>query len=294
MNEIGEELYWLAMRNNQLTTLPKCISGCCGLKQIDMSRNLIDTIEDFTLPVLADLNLGNNSKLECLGVPSSTFARRVRSLPPLSAPFLRPRAGLAELPDTFAGMRSLVKLNLSHNQLQQLPPSVGQMPSLKFLDVSHNVISELPSFDGARKLTTLGAFANCMAFVPSLAHCAALTDLDLAQNKLNEWPDLPPDGQMVRLVVSNNPMPELSGELVWSMRDSLKELGCGSCGLSFLPEEIGALKCLRILNCEFNEMKDIPASLGYLPDVISLRCAFVVGALGGDEGGAAPTDNFKH
>jgi hypothetical protein len=34
MNEIGEELYWLAMRNNKLEVLPKCISGCAGLKQV--------------------------------------------------------------------------------------------------------------------------------------------------------------------------------------------------------------------------------------------------------------------
>ncbi len=34
MNEIGEELHYLAMRNNKLTSLPRCISGCIGLKQV--------------------------------------------------------------------------------------------------------------------------------------------------------------------------------------------------------------------------------------------------------------------
>jgi hypothetical protein len=44
------------------------------------------------------------------------------------------------------------------------------------------------------------------------------------------------------------------------------------CGIVELPEEVGALKALRVLNAEFNELKDIPASLGYLPELISLRC----------------------
>ena len=58
--EIGEELHLLAMRGNQLEKLPKCISGCAGLKSIDLSRNLISEIESFSLPVLATLDLSNN------------------------------------------------------------------------------------------------------------------------------------------------------------------------------------------------------------------------------------------
>ncbi len=43
------------------------------------------------------------------------------------------------------------------------------------------------------------------------------------------------------------------------------------CGLKALPEEVGGLRKLRVLNAEFNDLKDIPASLGYLPDLIGLK-----------------------
>lgn len=36
--------------------------------------------------------------------------------------------------------------------------------------------------------------------------------------------------------------------------------------------QIGAAANLKILNMEFNELKDIPASLGYLPSLSSLVC----------------------
>ena len=35
---------------------------------------------------------------------------------------------------------------------------------------------------------------------------------------------------------------------------------------------MGALKELRIFNAEFNDLKDIPASVGYLPELVSLKC----------------------
>jgi Leucine-rich repeat (LRR) protein len=81
------------------------------LQQVDLSRNLISSIEDFTLPVLADLNLSFNK--------------------------------LKSLPDTFGGMKSLVKLNLAGNALVELPPSIGHMPSLQVVRHSFQSVSQL-------------------------------------------------------------------------------------------------------------------------------------------------------
>mmetsp|Transcript_39827 Transcript_39827/g.89243 ORF Transcript_39827/g.89243 Transcript_39827/m.89243 type:complete len:150 (+) Transcript_39827:35-484(+) len=79
MDQIGEELNYLAMRGNLIKHIPKRLSGCGGLKQVDLSRNQISEVEAgaLALPLLGDLNLANNK--------------------------------LAALPETLGDLRSLVK-----------------------------------------------------------------------------------------------------------------------------------------------------------------------------------------
>ena len=183
--EIGEELHLLAMRGNQLEKLPKCISGCSGLKSVDLSRNRIAEIEAFSLPALADLNLANNQ--------------------------------LAALPDCWADVRSLAKLNVSGNQLTTLPPSLGRMAGLKVLIAEENQLSSLPELGGSRKLSSLQLAKNSLANCPTLSTCASLQELDLTQNGLSALPQLPPEGGMVKLLVSSNALPEIDGAVLFGM-----------------------------------------------------------------------------
>ena len=183
--EVGEELHLLAMRGNLLSSLPKCLGGCAGLKVIDVSRNKISKIETpISLPNLADLNLSHNM--------------------------------LTELPDCWGGLRSLAKLDLSHNRLTSLPPSIGKMAGLQIFIVEKNELSSLPNLGGSKKLTTLQLAKNALSDCPALTTCANLETLDLTQNGLSALPKLPSSG-IVKLLVSSNALPQLNGPVLFGM-----------------------------------------------------------------------------
>jgi Leucine-rich repeat (LRR) protein len=89
------------------------LSGLTGLKVLDVSNNLIHTLEPLDLPLLADLNLARN---------------HLKAMPDLS------------------GLGALTRLVVSENALTTLPSSLGQMPNLKQLVLDRNALTELPGF----------------------------------------------------------------------------------------------------------------------------------------------------
>ena len=59
----------------------------------------------------------------------------------------------AEIGQLIGQLTSLVKLNLSHNQLTSVPAEIGQLKSLKVLDLRGNLLRNLPAEIG--QLTSL-------------------------------------------------------------------------------------------------------------------------------------------
>ena len=110
---MGDSLVVMQLRNNKLQVLPSCLSGLTGLKVLDVSNNLIHTLEPLDLPLLADLNLARN---------------QLKAMPDLS------------------GLGALTRLVVSENALTTLPSSLGQMPNLKQLVLDRNALTELPGF----------------------------------------------------------------------------------------------------------------------------------------------------
>ncbi len=125
---------------------------------------------------------------------------------------------ISELPEKlFDDLPSLVKLDLSNNQLAKLPPEVLTLRCLKQLLLDHNNLKELPtSFESDSRfslpqLETVGLEWNALEFFPTqlLEIAPKLTGLYLSEN--SEMGGLPNAAsfagrdQMVLLKVDNRP-----------------------------------------------------------------------------------------
>lgn len=176
---MGEELAVLELRNNKIRVIPSALSALSGLKVLDVSNNKVETMEEVTLPNLADLNLSKNN--------------------------------LCAMPN-LSGLRSLARLALSDNALTELPASLGTMPSLRTLILDRNKLRSLPDFGGGCKIASLSVAWNQLVALPkSLDGCKDLVELDVTQNKIQGWPRLPQGGKgLTKVALNGNEIPEVT------------------------------------------------------------------------------------
>ncbi|EFH61101.1 hypothetical protein ARALYDRAFT_317922 [Arabidopsis lyrata subsp. lyrata] len=153
------------------------------------------------------------------------------------------------IPDSIAGLHSLVELDVSTNSLETLPDSIGLLSKLKILNVSTNKLTCLPD---------------------SICRCGSLVILDVSFNRLTYLPtniglELV---NLEKLLVQYNKIrsfPTSIGEM-----RSLKHLDAHFNELYGLPDSFVLLTNLEYLNLSsnFSDLKDLPSSFG---DLISLQ-----------------------
>lgn len=99
---------------------------------------------------------------------------------------------LQTIPDVlFSYPHSMLRLNLSHNNLTELPPEIGSLILLRDLDVSSNRLQKIdPSISACIRLRRLSLSNNELIGIPSeLKSCAMLEEIDLANNYLEDIPE---------------------------------------------------------------------------------------------------------
>lgn len=171
-----------------------------GLKQLqvlDLSHNELTVIQDGPLSVLdqlVELDLSYN-RIERLSDACFVSLTRLRSL---SLRGNRLQQLAASSPSWASLGASLVRLDLSHNQLAQLDAgsdegSVGlsALMELRQLNLSNNTLHHIhyAAFDGLRSLAELDLSANRLEYVPSDALAAVgatLRLLDLSSNYMSQ------------------------------------------------------------------------------------------------------------
>ncbi|HEX4421089.1 MAG TPA: hypothetical protein VH165_24395 [Kofleriaceae bacterium] len=179
------------------------------------------------------------------------------------------RAGLAAVPDAIAGLAQLERLDVGGNALGALPALPA---ALRELYVDDNQLARLPALP---RLAVLDANRNRLVEVPPLA------GLDFAYLASNRLTVLPPITDVRYLNVGDNPLgrlalaipglQELRAEsaqldtLIVGEAAPLREIALRGNQLTALPDAIGALTQLQVLDLRANLLDDLPRALRDLP-----------------------------
>ena len=263
---IGGALELLELKNNKIKEFSESLNQLVGLKRLDVSDNEISVVSPLlNLKLLVQLNLNRN---------------RLEALPDLF----------------FRGLPSLNSLTIAENLLTTLP-SLSGAPRLRMLSVQKNKITVLNVRD-ALTLECLVASYNTIENIVGLETLTALQTLDVAHNQLSSWPPVPINAPISCINLSfNAAIDMIPGETLMALRKTLKEILISNCALKELPPEVGALGKLRTLNVrrenllfripyfnllsslfsipqiEYNNLNDIPGSLGHLTELSALVVA---------------------
>jgi Leucine-rich repeat (LRR) protein len=253
------------LSDNDIGILDKRISQYISLavfrvKRCNLKAFPFETLE--TLEHLTVLDLASNQLTDfCIG----RLTKSIRELD-LSSNKLRTFVGSdVELPN-------LVKLNVSHNDLEELPAGLI-CPRLQGFDCGHNSMSEVPqSFleCALHSLTTLEARHNRIIVSPDLTKFAQLRIVDLSENRLTKVPAV--NVSLTRLTLSSNQIRSLDGLFDGQCTYSeLVELHIRDNRLSKLDSAVmQPVLHVKVLDLRNNDLSVLPAVLGYLPHVRKL------------------------
>ncbi|XP_038074850.1 leucine-rich repeat serine/threonine-protein kinase 1-like [Patiria miniata] len=153
-------------------------------------------------------------------------------------------------------LRTLVRINLSHNALKTIPAALlWGMPCLESLDLSHNAMRNLPSPDSSEalhelRLTHLNVSHNKMGNpIPEIFMLHLLENLDLSHNRITSH-----HGRSVFKLVKPG-----ESEIVWDW-SNLTVLNLSYNEIIHIPSGISTAKSLEKLNVSNNRLSDLPAA----------------------------------
>uniref|UniRef100_A0A915KX18 Uncharacterized protein n=1 Tax=Romanomermis culicivorax TaxID=13658 RepID=A0A915KX18_ROMCU len=157
-------------------------------------------------------------------------------------------------------------LSLSNRNLKEFPTisSRFDLSDTVEADLSKNRFVEFPVHLAEYiSLEALHLCNNCIRSIPiAVQHLQSLSYLDLSRNYLR-W--IPPELCLLPLEVlllRNNCLSLLPRE-IYMTSNTLMELDVSCNKLEALPNEIGAMKALRVLNVRENLLKELPTGIIY-------------------------------
>jgi len=152
------------------------------------------------------------------------------------------KCGLANV-DGVKGLKGLLTLILTGNELAALPEEIGELKLLKNLEVDDNYLKELPDTVGKLPaLESLSVNGNQLTSLAALQSGTALVSLHAARNALKE----------IDCGLTNKPR--------------LSVINVSDNTIEEIPEEIGSLQQLRSLDVSENDIEDLPSELGGLKE----------------------------
>lgn len=178
---------------------------------------------------------------------------------------------LRELPDSIVGMDSLRFLILADNQFEKLPASVGALKSLREIDVSRNNLTRVPDALGRLVwLQRLNLSTNQISDLPkTLADCISLRTLYLDENQFKTLPAVMKKLSALRELKLNYNQFKTVNDVLGGL-ENLQKLEITSNPLASLPSAIGRLQNLTELNLSQNSLDSLPPAIGGLIGLIRL------------------------
>jgi leucine-rich repeat protein SHOC2 len=295
-DSIGDlcNLTHLDLSDNKLRKLPAALERLNKLESIDLSNNpLIDWSVVSRLPNLKvihfdgdcfDGNLTNHTlprrywtkcsdwKIEWLLEEDDEVLRRlivkkigfnidrlIESASQTGIDRLNLRyLSLKELPDNIGTLTNLTYLDLRDNQLTNLPDSLANLTNLQSIELAGNPLSEWSILG---KLPSL----EVVEFVDS--------DFDKKQldrrywSKFSDWKQewlLDESSPKLRLSIINTVGYDLDKLIQIAIRDRYTEINLSGLQLDVLPDTIGDIASLNILDLVNNNLTRLPHSIGNL------------------------------
>jgi Leucine-rich repeat (LRR) protein len=231
-----------------LKTIPPEIAGLETLAELDLTG--LKKIPDF---------IGNIRSLKKLSI-GSWFSdlqgyEKKKIVLPRSLTGLNNLQNLhvghnVELPEWLGDMDSLSSLNICNDSIENIPPEIGNLKKLRQLCIVGENITSLPGTIAELPLVTMELCCPKLESLPaSFSNLKKLAALDIGNCNFSALPCLLCD------------LPELA-KLMIGMEITFQG---PYTKLTKIPENIGNLKKLRILDLEDTSIRKIPESLGDCP-----------------------------
>jgi Leucine-rich repeat (LRR) protein len=242
-----QNLKYLDISGNAIEVLPSSLWDLKKLKELKLSWNRIDELDE---------EIGNLVNLEVLylgGDDTQWYANTDDDHIIVYAQCLRSENNnIKVFPESFRMLKNLKKLKLVHLGLDSIPDCITKLSRLEELDFTYNNLEELPAMIGDLKsLRYLWLGRNSIKVLPQeIGYLSKLEILDLGGD--NNSPPSP-----FQKIKSS-----LGGVQYYSYDGNL---------LEYIPESIGLLKELRVLNLRKNKIKDLPMSIADLPKLIEIN-----------------------
>ncbi|XP_057612721.1 leucine-rich repeat and IQ domain-containing protein 4 [Chionomys nivalis] len=261
-----KEIY---LKHNQFSAFPSDLCALFNLEVIDLDHNKLKAIPD---------EIGNLVGLQQFYVASNNL--------PL-------------LPESLSRCTKLLVLDLTQNLLHSLPPSLQLLTELKEVGLSGNLLEKVPRLLCRWSALNLLYLRNTglRGLRRSFKRLVNLLFLDLSQNHIDHFPaQICALRNLEILALDDNKVTQLPSTM--SSLSKLKILGLTGNDFSsfpeeifslvsleklyigqdqgskftYLPENIKKLQKLKELYIENNQLEQLPASLGLMPNLEVLDC----------------------
>ncbi|OQR98592.1 hypothetical protein ACHHYP_08392 [Achlya hypogyna] len=276
----------LDLSKNKLSSLDGCLKHTALLKFLDLRQNHLVKFPE--LPInecgLDQLFLGFN-QLETLDETSL-----VRAQHHLTVLDLRDNK-LTAVPDAIAQLYRLKTLDLSNNDLSDLPPGLGYLKGLNHILVDgnsmrywHLLAVALAIMRRAIRRSILSS--GCEALKKYLrTRGKPPVGVDVLEEETDEFALQVPSASGIdnyvfqeaaasgTLDLSSHRLSTVPHE-IWAfepLKSTLTSLTLSKTGLSALPEELGLCQQLHTLVAEDNQLEAVPIAVFRLPHLINLR-----------------------
>uniref|UniRef100_A0A8C6UC92 Erbb2 interacting protein n=1 Tax=Neogobius melanostomus TaxID=47308 RepID=A0A8C6UC92_9GOBI len=280
-------LHRLSLPDNDLTVLPAGIANLVNLRELDVSKNSIQefpeniknckvlTIVEASVNPISKLPEGftqllsltqlylNDAFLEFL--PAS-FGRLTKlQILELRENQLKMLPKLTFLPGMLGMLKQLTYLDVSKNNIEMVDEQISGCENLQDLLISNNALVQLPGSIGSlKKLTALKVDENQLVQLPdSIGGMESLEELDCSFNEIEDLPSSIGQCDLIRTFAADH-------NFLSQLPPSATVLFLHSNKLESLPEEMGDMQRLKVINLSNNKLKSLPYSFTKLNQMTAM------------------------
>jgi Leucine-rich repeat (LRR) protein len=188
--------------------------------------------------------------------------------------------GISVVPNSIRSLNRIQVLNLRDNLLRGFPDSIAALTSLKVLELSHNsYLYDSDVYDKIKgmKIERLDfSDSGLFGIDEKIGDVKSLLSIDFSGNDIKSLPKSLSQLSLLSVDLSENQ--HLDTGMVFKQlasQKNLESLRLAQCELSYISEDICALKSLKLLDLSGNVLKMLPQNIGNLSLLEDLNLGMV-------------------